>query len=81
MPRSRMAISDTGQRHHAHDFIEIAQMADAEDAARNLVEADTEGKIVAIVGVVHESCAIEAFGDKDGAHRIGMPLRRFGAEL
>ncbi len=45
-------------------------MANAEHAARNFVEADTKGKIVAIVGVLHESCAIEAFRDNDGAYRI-----------
>ncbi len=74
MPRSRMAISDAGQRGQHHQLIEIAQMADAEHAARDFGKADAKRKIIAIVGMAHEGVAIsKPSGMTDGAHRVGMP--------
>src|SRR5262249_35452306 len=64
-----------------HQLIEIAQMADAEDAAGNLGQAYAEREAVGPVGMAYEFVRVEAFGQEDCAHRIGMAARLRGAEL
>ena len=47
-------------RGEAHDLVQIAQVADAEDLAGDLVEAGAEREVVFGVGVADELGAVEA---------------------
>ena len=58
-----------------------AEVADAEDLAGDLAEADAEGDAVLVGGVDDELGAVEALGDDDGADRLGVEVGRLGAEL
>src|SRR5262245_52582022 len=71
---------DAGESLEYHQLVEFAQMADAEDAARDLRQADAEREAVGPVGVAHEFIGVEAVGQEDRAHRVGMPAGRCGAE-
>ncbi len=72
---------DAGEGLEHHQLIEIAEMADAEDAARDLGQPDAERKAVSPVGMAYEFIGVESVRQKDGAHRFGMPAGLCGTEL
>ena len=76
-----MTISARGDAGERHDVGQAAEVADAEDLAGDLAEADAEGDVVLVGGVDDELGAVEALGDDDGADRLGVEVGRLGAEL
>lgn len=81
MPTSSIAISAPAMVAEQHQLVEIAEMADAEHLAGDLVEAGAEREIVALIGDLDDLGGVEAFRHHDRGHSVGVPLGFLGAGL
>jgi hypothetical protein len=70
-----------GEGAQQHQLVQVAQMADAEQLPRQASEPSAQRQVVAAERHVDHVRGILAFGHHDGAHRVRVPLGRFGAQL